>query len=294
MRLQEATKNTLYNFDFSEFAEAQITKETLQGFRRKASWLLPQLMSFFGSSLKLRKCETTGLYSPTYFIRDNVALCRENKLLYEGNPVPQTIFQGMMRVLIHYPRGDLLNATSQKQTKEGIRYAANVPLVLSAFKEFRNVQYSEWNWQDENMQHLVDLGHQELIPYIVSEELRGTLSKWDSSTLMAIRDEANTKDVPLTSMYSIAVGTDMEFKKLPRLLKLMLCQVWVYHPSIRQALGICSVDDVDLLPEPLTSSDIPTVKELPWGSGPKLQQDVQWGGRRTAAAPKTIEVPWEV
>ena len=301
MRFNQDKKNTLYNFDFSEFAdkENKPTKDTLQEFRRKAVWLLPQLMSFFGSSLRLRKDEETGLYSPTNFIRDNIALCREEKLLYEGTPVPEEILKGMFRILVHYPRGDILNATSQKQTKEGLRYAANVPLILSAFKEFRSVHYSEWDWSDENMVYLVDEGIAQLIPFIESSEHREILKKWDKQTLLDIRDDANVKDVPFTSMYSIAVAKDLEFKRLPRLLKLMLCQVWVYHPTIRHNMGICSVEDVDSFPDPLTTSDVPELKDSPWQSNFKLDPKIKWGGKRAYKAPEPVAdkydgIPWDV
>ena len=296
MRVAQDKKNTLYNFDFSEFADDKPTKETLQDFRRKAVWILPQLITFFGSNLRLRKDEETGLYSPTSFIRDNITLCREEKLLYEGSPVPEEIFKGMMRILVHYPRGDILNATSQKQTKEGLRYAANVPLILSAFKEVRSVHYSEWDWQDENMKHLVDEGTAELIPYIVDKELRTTLAKWGPQELLDIRDEANTKDVPFTSMYSVAVTRDLDFKRLPRLLKLMLCQVWVYHPTIRHNMGICSVHNVDEMPQPLVSSDLPVVEESPWEFSRKSDTKVKWGGKRVTRAAQVEDsgIPWDI
>lgn len=291
MRFNKTEKATLHNFDFSEFAEEKPEKTTLADFRKKAGWLLPQLVSFFGTSLKLRKDETTGLYSPTYFIRDNLQLCTEEKILYEGAPVPVEILKGMIRILVHYPRGDILNATSQKQTKEGIRYAANVPLILSAFKEFRNVKYSEWDWQDENMKFLLDEAQADLIPYIVDPKLQESLQQWTSGDLLHIREEANTRDVPLTSLYSIAVTQDMEFKRLPRLLKLMLCQVWIYHPSVRHNLGICSVQDVDTFPDPLNSSDVPVDKDSPWFTE-KPTKPVHWGTKRVQV--QTNEIPWDV
>lgn len=289
-------KNTLYNFDFSVFEEERPDKNSLADFRKKAVWLLPQLLSFFGSSLKLRKNEETGLFSPTYFIRDNLQLCAEDKILYEGEPVPVEILKGMIRILVHYPRGDILNATSQKQTKDGIRYAANVPLILSAFREYRNVPYSDWDWHDPNMRFLLDEAQADLVPYIIEPKLRESLEQWTPSDLLHIREEANTKDVPLTSLYSIAVTQDMEFKRLPRLLKLMLCQVWIYHPSVRHSLGICSVENIDSFPDPINNSDLGIEDKSPWAVNVPSSPKARWGGKKLekpVAAPES-DIPWDV
>lgn len=281
--------NNLTNFDFQQFAKGTITKEALGGFRRGATWILPQLQAWFGSVIQLKR-QANGLFSATQLIEDNQELARSGKLLYEGLSVPVEVLVGMIRVMTHYPRGDLLNATSQKQTSEsGLRYAANVPLVLSAFKEYRNIPYSDWDWSDPMMKHILDSGTAELIPYILDPK---PLQAWTKEQLLDIRDLANTKEVALTSLYTITYGNDAEFKRLPRLLKLMLCQTWVYHPSIRHHLGLCSVETLDKHPEPLVSSDIPEVETSPWITTSKSSTATK--GKRAWGTPTTSDIPWDI
>lgn len=273
-------KKQLVNFDFQNFSEGTITKDSLKTWRHHSVWLLPQVMAFLGSECKLHRLES-GLFSPERFILDNLQLCRENKLLYNGTPVPESVFIGMIRILTHYPRGDILH-TQWRQTKdEGLRYAAPVPLILSAFKEYRNIGYEDWDWKDPKMSPIVDAGFRELLPWIHdTEDLH-----WSRDELLQIREESNTKGVGPLQQLSIAVSQDMEFKKLPRLLKLLLCQVWCFNPQVYHKYMINNLENLDEPAEPLVASDVCTnlgsdipkplvVKNVRWGSN--LKDDIPW------------------
>jgi len=274
-------EHKLTQFNFQDFAQGDLSKESFSDFRRRAQWLLPQILAWIGSTCQLKRSDT-GLYTAQQFVQHNSQLAREGKLLYEGMQVPFEVFAGMMRILTHYPRGDILNQTTQKQTSGGLRYASNVPLVLSAFKEYRNIPYSDWDWQCARMAKVLDTGLAELVPYILDPKL---VEKWLPQDLIDIRITANQREVPLTSLYSISYGDDMEFKRLPRLLKLLLCQTWVYHPSIRHDMGITNIWDLDNHPEPLVSSEVPiTDTDDPWSVEPvsKRKSGNSWGVKPTA------------
>lgn len=274
-------KKQLFRFDFHNFSEGDITKDSLRQWRKDAVWLLPQLLSFLGSECKLSRNEN-GLFSPSAFIQDNLELCRQDKLLYEGTPVPEAVFIGMLRILTHYPRGDILPSSWRQTQGEGLRYCAAVPLIMSAFKQYRDVKYEDWDWEDTKMKALVDAGFRDVLPFI-----HNTSSlRWTAEELLHIREEANVKGVGPVSQLSITVGPDMEFKKLPRLVKLLLCQVWCFNPSVYTPFIINNLDNLDEPTTPLVSSEL---NDLDLVVKPLVQKkDVKWGPR------PAIDIPWDV
>jgi hypothetical protein len=289
----QINKQQLLYFDFQDFnkPKAEITREDLAPVRTNSMWLLRQMLTFLGHTFRLVKNEE-GKYSPTFSLAATNKLIEDGTLMYEGVPVPKEVLYGMIKILTHYPRTDILNARMMKQSGPGgSRYNAGVPLVLSAFKEIRNIPYSDWDWEDENMQWLVDSGIYELVPYFGKEQ------PWTPSQLIEIREQANTKGVNVVNLYSITVCKDKEFKELPRLLKLMLTQVWVYHPSLRHNLMISNHMDLDNFPESLIASDIEESKEKIITLGKK---EVKWGSSLIPTVKKKSledylsgDIPWD-
>jgi hypothetical protein len=233
-------------------------------------WILPQLMAMIGSHWPIvREGE---LLSPTQTIKRWAAQCAAGELTLDGAIITSGSVKALVKWLCTSPRGTIL--TGMTQTKDqGVRYSAPVPLVLSAFKEFRGVGYSSWNWSDHNMQHLVDRDLWDWSQHF------GVVQPWTSDQLMQFRvnslevksgaRQGTTRKPESTSqVYGV---TDPQFKALPRLMKLSLTQLWCFHPRVRTNLMITNHMDLDSHPEPLVEGEVleikPTVKpdqSSPW------------------------------
>lgn len=222
-------------------------------------WILPQLMAHIGNTWPLVR--VGELYSPTQTIRRWAELSQTGELDLDGALLNLGSVKALVKWLCTSPRGDIL--TGMTQTKDqGVRYSAPVPLILSAFKEFRGVGYNSWNWSDSSMTHLVD---RDLVdwsqhfrvpqPWTVNE-LRsfreGSLEVKSGTRQGTIRKPESTSQV-----YGV---TDPQFKALPRLMKLALTQLWCFHPRVRTNLMITNHMDLDSHPQPLVEGEVLEVK----------------------------------
>jgi hypothetical protein len=130
--------------------------------------------------------------------------------------------------------------------------------LLSAFKEYRGIKYSEWDWQDAKRKHFLD---PDMLEY---SNNFGQPVDWSVEELLELREEGRTirtgtkagTQKPLVTTTTLTGLSDPEFKALPRLQKLALCQVWVYHPTIRHDLMITDHMNLDQHPEPLVTDDV--------------------------------------
>lgn len=245
----------ILRFPFEQLAQGTLDKDRLEPFRARSQVLLPHLLAFLGSTIKLVK-DDTDKFSFKLTVQQLVEDLQNQKLLLEGEPVQQNWMRGVLKVLNHAPRGELLHS-SMKQTKlEGVRYNASIPLILSAFKQFRNVQYEHWNWDCEQ-----SLKAREFFldrdSMLVAEQ-RGFDGLWTETELQDFRELTNTKQKPLTSVTAVVRIPDPKFKELPRLVKLMLLQLWAYHPSVRHPLAITNLQNFDEPAPPLVDSQIST------------------------------------
>lgn len=252
-------KKILANWDFSQYASTHQLKQQLldTNFKAHAAWILPQLLAYIGSKIPLAKGEHGWGFAPTLrglgSALDAGAICHDN-----GVPISKLAFQGMLNVLNYSPRGDILPANWRQSSGEGLRYAAAVPLFLSAFKEYRDIKYSEWDWQDDKRVHFLD---KDMMEY--SSQFYKPV-EWSTEELLEFREEGRTvrsgtkagTQKPLIATTTLTGLNDPDFKVLPRLLKLALCQVWVYHPTIRHKYMITNHLDLDQHPEPLVADEV--------------------------------------
>lgn len=219
-------------------------------------WVLPQLTAQIGSHWPLVRDNQT--ISPTETLRGWIAWARDGRLVLDDHPITPGGLKKILGWLNTTPRGVILGAL--KQGGDGVRWSAPVPLVLSAFKEFRGVPYSDWDWTDPNMSEIVD-------PDIWSwSKWWGVPTLWGSDELIKFRVGALEvksgrqqgtvrKPESCSQVYGV---TDPEFKELPRLMKLSLVQLWCFHPRVRTNLMITNHMDLDNHPPPLVDSDILT------------------------------------
>jgi hypothetical protein len=253
-------KKTLANWDFTQYCNKNTLKQQLvdSSWRANASWLLPQLLATLAKKVPLARGDAGWGFTPT--LRSLGSALDAGVVTYDnGMPISKIAFQGMVNVLNYPTRGEILATNARQGHGEGLRFATGVPLFLSAFKEYRGIKYSEWDWTDAAREFFVDFDMLEYSEYFGQE-----VGSWSVEELLAIREEGRTvktgakagQQRPIITTTSLTGITDVNFKVLPRLMKLALCQVWVYHPTIRHDLMITDHMSLDQHPEPLVTDDV--------------------------------------
>jgi hypothetical protein len=256
---------------FAKLPQDKITKDDLKHFAQMSKSNLPQALAII-NQLPLKRGDN-GLFQ----FRSQIQLWGEQlnsgKVLWGGQPLEPLFVLGLLRVLNRNPRGDILGSSTRQSSEEGSRYSAPVPLTLSAFKQYRNIGYEEWDWASIESLDELDWFMDRDCQYIV--EYRGAdMSTWDLDKLLKFRQEANYNNKPLYQVTTANRISDAKFMKLPRIIKLMLLQLWVFHNSIRHPLAITNLKNFDEPALPLVDSEIMVQKvedlaivedvKLPW------------------------------
>jgi hypothetical protein len=224
-------------------------------------WVLPQVIAGIGSSWPLVK-DVNGRVSFKSTISAWGVASDRLELVLDGETISKRGITNLLKWLCLSPRGSVLGSGAKQTAKEWIRYSAGVPLVLSAFKEYREVPYGAWDWNDPLRSFLVD---EDILAW---SNHFGLVQGWTDAELLDFREGSLTvktgktqgtvrKPTSMTQVYGV---TDPAFKALPRLMKLNLCQLWCFHPTLRTRYTIGSHMDLDRQPTPLVEGD---VLELP-------------------------------
>ena len=261
MNYSKTSKRDISYYNFEQFSHpGSVNKESLAtaGWVDNAGWMLPQLTTLLGSKLPLVRVD--GLYSVSATLKSlQTSLGTGGFTFSNGLEISMPTMLGMLNVLNHSPRGEIFPKAWKQSSGEGMRYSSSVPLILSAFKECRDIGYSEWDWTDKNMQFLVDKDTLEL------SKVFGTfVNPFTHEELLDIREIGRTtkSGARLGSKKAYTITTVLtgiqhpKWNELPRLLKLMLCQVWVYHPTVRHRFSITDPLSLDTPATPLVSTDM--------------------------------------
>lgn len=239
------TKRSLQNFQW-DFGKP--TKESLASVRASATWLLPQLMSFLGTTIQPQWVDHKISSQKTFQVLgsrlDNAEIVFDN-----GRVLHKQEMATMLQLCTHAHSSHLF---AERQTSEfGSRYSAAVPLVLSALRQYQDISYSAWDFSDPAIQHFLTPA---LYDMVVATAVLGSDS-FSTDLLLQIRgDEDSTK-------YSACTGVnrsklDADFYMLPRLAKLQLTQTWIYHPSHRHPLQLGLGYALDVLAPPLVDTNV--------------------------------------
>lgn len=239
-------KKVLYNHDFED-----VTNSNKQSY-----WLLPQLLAFIGNRLELGKLD--GKYSFRVTLQAIKRQLDSGELqLDNGKVVTTQDMKQWFQWINQSPRGTLLDGLKQT-TLLGSRFAANVPLILSAFKEYRNIGYNQWHWQEPERQYFLDKDLMELSEHFYKPV------EWTQQELLEYREAGreiksgknNGKVRNILACTTLTGIPDKDFNGLSRLHKLLLCQCWVYTPEVAHKLAIRNLLDLDQPAEPLVSTEI--------------------------------------
>ena len=247
---------TISIFDFEKLLNYEVIDKgtldlELKGYSASAKNILDALLALLGSDFPL--VTKDDQICPEETLKKWTLESQQGRIFYkDGNAISTKKLVGILKLLTAPTRSNILGRMTQ-----GIdtRYAANVPLVLSAFKQYRDVEYSKWNWSNPFMRYFVDDSM-----LAMSEWFNASIS-WSTKELLEFRKVMCTKkDIVLapTKVYSAKeTGLDEAFDALPKLVKMCLTQMWVFHPSICHKYGINNLNDIDKPGVPLLSSDIP-------------------------------------
>ncbi len=203
----------------------------------------PELMVLFNQITLVRNDD--GLISATLTLQKMRDMVESAQLRFRDGTVVTTDIMGSILKLIKFKsRSELLVGTQVANT----RWASNVPLFMSAFKEYRNVKYSEWDFSDPKLSVLIDAECLSMI------ECLGTIIEWKDDYLVELGEKMRTtgKGVMdgLTS-FKANKTKDEEFDLLPNMVKRLITQVWAFAPSIASEYAIRNLADIDAPAVPL-------------------------------------------
>jgi len=203
-----------------------------------SSWLLPQLVAYFGN--------WTLVYTDSGSV-DCLAT------IYHNCPDPQSrAFYTLSRI----KRSVLVS----NQTKSP-DYATLTPLILMGQKRMRGVSYESWRTAKDLSWMLEPRLYEALMldPMVVEN-----CCSLGSERLIEIRDQgllARTgvkagQTKPAKSTWSLTGIQDTELGSLPKLTQTILTQCWLAHPESRTSYMILDLQDWDSMPQPLVTNDI--------------------------------------
>jgi len=202
--------------------------------------------------------DNSGKYTFTSFV-DSVKSLPEVIALDTGDTMSKAFLLKLLGMFQKHSRSDYYEGTQTKHPS----ISAAVPLVLYAYRENKRIKYEDWNWNEpvknamgailgKALEDIVQYVHH--VPNFDLPTLREEARKSSKGTLL------NTKTI-----YQ-AKTSDPEFNALPKNLKFMLLQWWIWHPGIRHEAMIMDLNNLDNMPEPLEASHLSEVEidDIPW------------------------------
>ena len=218
-----------------------------------ANWLLPQASAFI-----------SRVIIPQY--NDNRKISFSNTIQHLRDRRPTITHQDgeacrSLGSIINYltlsPRGDIIG-TSKTGVKDSSRWNSAVPLILAALKEYKNIDYDEWDWTDPARIELLDKDMYEYSKTFYTEY------PFTKDELLEFQTNARTfKTGPKAgTMRSVAATTlitktdNPDFNALSRLAKLALCQTWIFQPSKYNKFMITNPLDLDSPAPPLVDAEV--------------------------------------
>ncbi len=231
--------------------------------------VFPELMQLF-NKITLKRNEE-GLISATNTLEEIRRMVEAEELRFNCGTIVSYFTMGKIFQLIKCPkRADLL---AKSQTVDS-RFATNVPLFMSAFKELRNVQYSKWDLEDPGLKILVDSECYSLIEY------SGSTINWTNEKLIQLGIDMRTfskgskraGEVDSIKSYRTNNTGDEDFDSLPKHVRRLITQIWAFEPSIASEYAIRNLTDIDAPAEPLITTELfekPKKKE-------KVNESIEW------------------
>ncbi len=234
-------------------------------------WVLPHIMAFLAKpKVVILERNDDNKISATLTLKTLAENLDAGNINFEAHEqVTKKAFQGMLNWITTSSRSSILPEKTTQSSREWCRFGGIVPLFLSAFKEYRNVSYSQWDFADPKLKHLVDKSNLEVL------QLIGTPVPWDSTQLQEFLVEGRKyKSGPKIGMpkhlnlcSKLNETGDEQFDSLPNFVRSMLCQTWLYQPEYYTQFGVYNLNNADSRPSEDISKELlkeTTSKESPW------------------------------
>ena len=217
-----------------EFKEYLTEFSTKWKVKANSEWIFGQMLAKF-STLSLTKSDTG----------------------YDGNALLEEIrkspFLSGMLVMCRFPtRGNWIKDQTDPKYRD---YCSLVPLIMSAFKKYKKINYSEWDRSTISSITEKELAtamlHEELPDLTVDQILE---ARTDGLTYKKDTKLGEVKPVKTTYRMYISAEKGHGLESLDPMTQIMLCQTWAAHPSNRTEYMILDPLDWDHMPEPILST----------------------------------------
>lgn len=262
-KLYDYTTNVIYG-------NTKVDKTTIDKFHNNIKKLihLPKLVSEIGKVRAIR--DDTNKYSATLTLE---ALEQENSELYYA------IF-----FLALY--GNVSNYKLGIQTKDKSFYCRLVPLALSGFKRYQNIQYEEWNKADSHLGVLVGQG---LYKSITRKDLQDFIftNEFREQIIEGARRANSDPNALSCSFRKIEYQPTIDSKAIVfgayEPAKYILSQTWMAHCLNRNEYMILDLNDwdnqpecLDIIEEKSDVDDLSWMEELSKDDKKALNSDIPW------------------
>jgi len=218
-----------------------------------ASWLLPQASAFIARVVNPQR-NHHGKISFSKTVND--LRVRRGTLTFDDG-TPCRSLGSIITYLTSSPRGDIIG-TSKTGVKDSSRWNSAVPLILAALKEYKNIDYSSWDWTDPARIEFLDKDMYEYSKtfYIDYSFTKDELLEYQTNarTFKTGQKAGTMRAVGSTTL--ITRTSNPDFDSLPRLAKLALCQTWIFHPSKYNKFMITNPLDLDSPQVPLVDAEV--------------------------------------
>lgn len=131
-------------------------------------------------------------------------------------------------------------------------YCALVPVIMSAFKRYANIAYSEWAEIDTLVEkNLADAMLYTLYKELTVDEILGTRQEG-----LRVKTGAKTGSFrPVESTFALYIPKNMVMGDYPKLAQIMYCQTWCASPGLRNKYMVLDPVAWDAMPAPLITSN---------------------------------------
>lgn len=207
------------------------------GIKSSAYWIFPQLLALYAKHTP-PKLDNGQIDSANYFKSTMDLLDPWNR--------------GLILFTLINLRGLVLKDQYKSPNKE---FCGLVPLVMAAHKKYNSIPYSRWSRDGLNKIVPKDLCEAMLftdIPQLPKEEL---LEARNNGLIIRSGLKEGSHRSPISShrVYNVE---NVEVQRLPKLVQVILLQIWCAHPLNRNEYMILDPLNWDNTPEPLEDSSI--------------------------------------
>lgn len=236
-------------------------------FKARGSFLIPQLYPFLAHIIPAKL--ENGKYSAASVLKK---LAEDEEYEVNGAYFSGSQISNFYK-LFHFENVSTYVAAQTSAT----HVCAAVPIVMAAYKTMHGIKYSSWDLEEFNGTAIQRFFNKQM-SWIFNKEL--LVPELDRDKVTALRERAllerKSGVVKPATSYKFEKTDDAEFDALPRMLKMLLLQTWVFHPQIRHEDMVTNLADWDTPMEPWDALDAQLLARPNPVKPQKDQGDLPW------------------